>query len=98
MVKKQNSRKTECKYGPLKTWVGVPVTVDTESGLIYHGKISKYDPDFITLNPAQIHDTYYWDTSYSCAREMLQKYEAGKSKLEVILGRRDIKRIMYFKR
>ena len=82
----------------LKEWKGSGVTIDTESGVTYHGRIFEYDHDFIKLNPAQIHDTYYWDTSRSLAQDMIKKYEAGKSNLELILSRRDVKRIMAFKR
>jgi len=80
----------------LKGWVGLAVTVETDRGLTYHGRIFEYDCDFVKLNPVYIHDSYHWDISRNQAQKMFEKYQAGESNLEVLLNRNEVRTIYGF--
>jgi len=80
----------------LKDWTGLAVTIETDEGLTYNGRIFQYDQDFVKLNPVKIHDGYHWDVSRNQAQKMFDKYKVGESDLELLLNRREIRTIYGF--
>ena len=78
----------------LKEWLKKPIIIGTRN-FTYYGRIFEYDEEFIKLNPAFTYVGPH-DSFQKMAKEKFEKYEAGKSDLEVILGRRYIEVIENF--
>jgi len=71
----------------LQRYIGKMVKIETDEQrhkhVPYIGKIAEYDKDFIRLNPYAL----MFETNLDPSVKDMQKFKAGSTNLEIILGR-----------